>query len=47
MQPCACAGGDKGPPSPVGSEPGVADNAQDNVIEEVRDLFASDTLEEV
>ena len=47
MQPCTCAGGDKVPPSPLGNEPGDIDNHQDDIIEEVRDLFASDALEEV
>jgi hypothetical protein len=36
------------PPPPSGCEPGEADNHQDDIIiEEVRDLFASDALEEV
>jgi hypothetical protein len=38
----------KTPPPPSGCEPGEADNHQDDIIiEEVRDLFASDALEEV
>jgi hypothetical protein len=39
--------GIKNPPPPVGSEPGEADNPQDDTLVEVRDLFASDALEEV
>ena len=40
--------GIKTPPPPSGCEPGEAYNHQDNIIiEEVRDLFASDALEEV
>jgi hypothetical protein len=40
--------GIKTSPPPSGSEPGEADNHQDDIIiEEVRDLFASDALEEV
>jgi hypothetical protein len=39
--------GIKYPPPPSGSEPIEADNYQDDIIEEVRDLFASDALEEV
>jgi len=40
--------GMKYPPPPSGSEPGDTDNNQDDIIiEEVRDLFASDALEEV
>jgi hypothetical protein len=39
--------GIKNPPPPVGSEPGEADNPQGDIIEEVRDLFARDALEEV
>jgi hypothetical protein len=35
------------PPPPSGNEPGDIDNNQDDIIEEVRDLFASDALEEV
>jgi hypothetical protein len=35
------------PPPPSGSEPEDIDNNQDDIIEEVRDLFASDALEEV
>jgi hypothetical protein len=38
--------GIKNPPPPVGSEPGEADNPQDDIIQEVRNLFASDALEE-
>jgi hypothetical protein len=39
--------GKKHPPPPSGSEPGAADNHQDDlIIEEVRDLFASDAVEE-
>jgi hypothetical protein len=34
-------------PPPSGNEPGDIDNNQDDIIEEVRDLFASDALEEV
>jgi hypothetical protein len=34
-------------PPPSGSEPGEADNHQDGIIEEVRDLFANDAVEEV
>jgi hypothetical protein len=38
----------KDPPPPVGGEPAEADNPQDDTLEEVRDLFASDdALEEV
>jgi hypothetical protein len=33
-------------PPPAGSEPGEADNLQDDTLEEVRDLFAQDTAEE-
>jgi hypothetical protein len=48
VQPCMGAGGDKDPPLPVASEPGdIDDNQDDIIIEEVRDLFASDALEEV
>src|SRR5215216_3869562 len=36
----------KNPPPPVASEPGDFDNAPDDIIEEVRDLFSSDALEE-
>jgi biotin operon repressor len=40
--------GIKTPPPPSGSEPGDIDKHQDDIIiEEVRDLFASDALEEV
>jgi hypothetical protein len=40
--------GIKTPSPPSGCEPGEADNHQDDIIiEEVRDLFASDALEEV
>src|SRR5215213_2356587 len=39
--------GIKYPPPPSGNEPGDIDNNQDDIIEEVRDLFASDALEEV
>jgi MarR family len=40
--------GIKTPPPPSGSEPGDIDNHQDDlIIEEVRDLFASDAPEEV
>jgi hypothetical protein len=39
--------GIKNPPPPVGSEPGEADNPQDDNFEEVRDLFAQDAMEEV
>jgi MarR family len=39
--------GIKTPPPPSGSEPGDIDNNQDALTEEVRDLFASDALEEV
>ena len=39
--------GIKNPPPPSGSEPGDIDNHQDDIIEEVRDLFASDAVEEV
>jgi hypothetical protein len=35
------------PPPPSGNEPGDIDNNQDDIIQEVRDLFASDALEEV
>src|SRR5215207_5474508 len=38
--------GIKTPPPPVGSEPGDVDNPSDDIIEEVRDLFSSDALEE-
>jgi hypothetical protein len=39
--------GIKTPPPPTGSEPREADNPQDDIIEEVRGLFAQDALEEV
>jgi hypothetical protein len=40
--------GTKTPPPPSGSKPGdIDDNQDDIIIEEVRDLFASDALEEV
>jgi len=39
--------GIKTPPPPPDSELPGAQNHQDDIIEEVRDLFASDTLEEV
>jgi len=40
--------GIKDPPPPSGSKPGDIDNNQDDIIiEEVRDLFASDAVEEV
>src|SRR5215211_5018238 len=40
--------GIKYPPPPSGNEPGDIDNPQDDIIiEEVRDLFASDAVEEV
>jgi len=40
--------GIKDPPPPSGSDPAEADNPQDDTLEEeVRDLFASDALEEV
>jgi hypothetical protein len=39
--------GTKTPPPPSGSELDEADNPQDGTLEEVRNLFASDTLEEV
>jgi hypothetical protein len=38
--------GVKDPPPPAGSEPGEANNLQDDTLEEVRDLFAQDTAEE-
>jgi hypothetical protein len=38
--------GIKNPPPPVASEPGDFDNAPEDIIEEVRDLFSSDALEE-
>ena len=38
--------GIKNPPPPVASEPGGFDNPPDDIIEEVRDLFSSDALEE-
>jgi MarR family len=39
--------GIKDPPPPSGSELEEVDNPQDDIIEEVRDLFSSDALEEV
>jgi hypothetical protein len=39
--------GIKYPPPPLGSEPGDVDKIPHDIIEEVRDLFASDALEEV
>jgi hypothetical protein len=39
-------GGIKDPPPPVGSEPGEADNPQDDTLEEVRNLFTSDALKD-
>jgi DNA-binding transcriptional ArsR family regulator len=39
--------GIENPPPPSGGEPGEADNHQDAIIEEVRDLLASDAMEEV
>ena len=38
--------GIENPPPPSDSELTEADNHQDDIIEEVRDLFASDALEE-
>jgi hypothetical protein len=38
--------GIKYPPPPVGSEPEAVDYPQDDIIDEVRDLFSSDALEE-
>jgi hypothetical protein len=38
--------GIKYPPPPSGNEQGDVDNHQDDIIEEVRDLFASDAVEE-
>jgi hypothetical protein len=38
--------GIKNPPLPVASEPGDVDNPPDEIIEEVRGLFARDTVEE-
>jgi DNA-binding transcriptional ArsR family regulator len=38
--------GIKYPPPPSGSESGYVDNPQDDIIDEVRDLFAQDTAEE-
>jgi hypothetical protein len=34
------------PPPPVATEPEDVDNSPDDIIEEVRDLFSSDILEE-
>jgi len=34
------------PPTPVATEPEDVDNSPDDIIEEVRDLFSSDILEE-
>jgi hypothetical protein len=39
--------GIKIPPPPVASEPADVDNPQDNTLDEVRDLFSSDGLEEI
>jgi len=39
--------GIKNPPPPVAIEPGDVDTPPDDIIEEVRDLFSSDALEEV
>jgi hypothetical protein len=39
--------GIKYPPPPSGSEPGDIDYHQDHIIEEVRNLFTSDAVEEV
>jgi hypothetical protein len=39
--------GIKNPPAPSRNEPGEADNPQDDTLAEVRDLFASDVLEEL
>ncbi len=38
--------GIKDPPPPVGSEPGEVDNPQDDTLEVVRDLLASDNLKD-
>jgi hypothetical protein len=38
--------GIKYPPPPVGSEPGDVDTSPDDIIQEVRNLIASDALEE-
>jgi hypothetical protein len=38
--------GTKDPPPPVGSELEVVDDAQDNTLDEVRNLFAQNTAEE-
>ena len=38
--------GIENPPPPSASEPGDVDNHQDDIIEEVRDLFSSDALEQ-
>jgi hypothetical protein len=37
----------KNSPPPAGSDPGEADNPQDNTLEEVRELFDRDVVEEV
>src|SRR5215207_3790439 len=39
--------GIKYPPPPAARDPGDVDNPPDHIIEEIRDLFASDSLEEV
>jgi predicted transcriptional regulator len=39
--------GIKDPPPPSGGQPGEADNPDDDTLEQVRDLFAQDTVEEV
>jgi hypothetical protein len=39
--------GIKNPPPPSGNEPGDVDTSPDDIIEVVRDLFSSDTLEEI
>jgi hypothetical protein len=38
--------GIKNPPPPIGSELEEAENPQDDTLEEVRDLFASDDLKD-
>jgi hypothetical protein len=38
--------GIKNPPPPSVNEPAEADDHQDDALEEVRNLFASDTVEE-